>query len=137
MGYMCPKCAVLLMVVFVDLDFAALFPEVTDRLCMLWTATYASEVLKKASLQGKWRQSYLHITASDLVKQITLWVFVCLVPTFMPNPQALILKWSNIYFCDGLGVGEGGGTGLWEDILCEGKIFNGKILIIGVTSQLI
>ena len=36
---------------------------------MLWTSTYTNEVLKYASLQGKW-QSYLHINPSEMSKYI-------------------------------------------------------------------
>ena len=50
-----------------ELDFRALFADVADNLYMLWTSTYAKEVLKYASLQGKW-QSYLHIDPSKMSK---------------------------------------------------------------------
>lgn len=52
----------------VEQDFRALFAEVCDNLYMLWTANYAEEVIKYASLQGKW-QTYLHIDTSSLSKR--------------------------------------------------------------------
>lgn len=68
----------------VELDFRALFPDVSDKLCMVWTASYADEVLKYASLQSKW-QSYLPIHTAKMDSDekktnVSLSLLPCILP---------------------------------------------------------
>lgn len=59
----------------VELDFRALFPDVSDKLYMVWTVPYVDEVLKYASLQSKW-QSYLPIHTAKMGKFFLAEVFI-------------------------------------------------------------
>ncbi|XP_033104574.1 uncharacterized protein LOC117107122 [Anneissia japonica] len=69
----------------VELDFRAIFPDVSDKLCMLWTPVYAGEVLKYATLQGGNWQTYLNVKESILTSDgkkvnVSLGLLPCILP---------------------------------------------------------
>ncbi|XP_033127849.1 uncharacterized protein LOC117125459 [Anneissia japonica] len=69
----------------VELDFRAIFPDVSDKVCMLWTPVYAGEVLKYATLQGGNWQTYLNVKESTLTSDgkkvnVSLGLLPCILP---------------------------------------------------------